>query len=61
MKGERMKGFIVIGSIVAVICCALSACTKTPPPRYLPSENFGNGGETRCNTIHCHKQLPPCK
>lgn len=53
--------------IIAVVCAAcvavLAGCSGlTAADRYVSSEQFGDGGATRCGVVHEHPVLlEPCE
>ena len=51
--------------LLAVLAAAiLAGCSVlSPADRYVPGENFGDGGATRCGyrtTLNADSTLPPC-
>lgn len=54
--------------IVVAMCAALLGCNRTERATvagggsgaYVPGENFGDGGATRCGSINIPAALKPC-
>ena len=51
------------------LCAALMGCNRTERAiiagggsgAYVPGENFGDGGESRCGTVNVPPALKPCE
>jgi len=64
MKRTIFKLAMALFALAMVTSPLLCGCSllKRPPDKYVPGENFGDGGATRCGTrTTVEADLKPCR